>query len=215
MMFKEGRRGLCTHVPQVSCTSARNPPHSSIPQKTQEIDFQSDEPNPKCQMPIPGLVAGETRGLNYNNRREIRTPLENAWRSSQSPRSSPSLIRATTEVVNERYRTDVRWVLLLVLEATTPASRLVPLACCPLQMVAKERSSPSIVLLTKLDSHFLFSRDMGNLPVSVKISRPKPRNARLILANSSPREPRSVKCHAQKPSSILANCANRSGSGSG
>ena len=69
---------------------------------------------------------------------EIRTPLENAWRSSQSPRSPPSPIRAAAEVVNNRYRTDVRRVLLLVLEATVPASRLVPLARRPPRMVAKE-----------------------------------------------------------------------------
>lgn len=46
----------------------------------------------------------------------------------------------------QQIQNGVRMVLLLALEVTTPASQLAPLACCPPQMVAKERSSPSIVL---------------------------------------------------------------------
>jgi hypothetical protein len=68
---------------------------------------------------------------------ETRTPLENAWRSNQSPRSLPSLIRAATRV-NKTHTERDALVLLLVLEATTPASQLVPLASRPPQMGAKE-----------------------------------------------------------------------------
>ena len=58
----------------------------------------------------------------------------------------------------QQIQNGMRVVLLLALEATTPASQLALLACCPLQMVAKERSSPSIVLHMIRQSLLAFTR---------------------------------------------------------
>lgn len=140
MMFDESRRFLCTRVPRVSCTSlhdmrcicrSHGNPRKYIFSLTNPIQ------SARCQSRV--WSQGET-GAYITIIAEIRTPLENAWRSSQSPHSLPSPIRAATKAVNGQIQNGGGENLPLVLEATTPASRLVPLVCCPLppQMVAKE-----------------------------------------------------------------------------